>query len=81
MPIKEAAIRQDGQIYTGKRHNLIMDEMRANSISLQKNIFEQGFITELGEFVDRQTAAKIALESDQIKKLISPPNLYSEDLY
>ena len=81
MPIKEAAIRQDGQIYTGKRHNLIMDEMRANSISLQRNTFEQGFIDESGNFLDRETAAKIALESSQIKKLISPPNLYSEDLY
>jgi len=40
----------------------------------------QGFIYN-GKFVDRKTAAKIALKIGQIEKLNWPPNLYSEDLW
>jgi len=81
MQIKEAAIRQNEQIYTGKRHNLIIIDMVENHCLSKPIKGEQGFITDSGEFVDRITAAKIALESGQIKKLNWPPNLYSEDLY
>lgn len=81
MTIKEAAIRQDKQIYTGKRHHLIISDMVENHKISPPIKGEQGFVTDSGEFVDRITAAKIALESGQIEKLNYPPNLYSEDLY
>jgi hypothetical protein len=39
----------------------------------------QGFVTDTGEFVDRETASKIAYQSGQIKE---PKRiLYSEDLW
>lgn len=53
-----------------------------NNYGLSKPITgDTGFVNELGEFVDRLTAARIALESGQIEKLNWPPELYSEDLY
>lgn len=42
---------------------------------------EQGFIKENGDYIDRIEGAKLALENGQTKKLIAPPNLYSEDLW
>lgn len=41
----------------------------------------QGFMTSLGRFVGRKEGAEIALACGQITKLISPPNLYSEDIF
>ena len=41
----------------------------------------QGFMTNLGRFVGREEAAKVALECGQITELISEPNLYSEDIF
>ena len=81
MQIEKAAIRQNGNIYTGKRHSEIIKDM-VNNYGLPKPITgEQGFINELGEFFNRLAAAKITLESGQIKELQNPPYLYSEDLY
>ncbi len=40
---------------------------------------EQGFLTNKNRFVDREEAAKLAFESDQISKELD--RLYSEDLY
>lgn len=78
--IKEAAIRQDEKIYRGRSHSEIIKDM-VERHGLSKPITgEQGFINETDNFIDRETAAKNAIESGQIKKLISPPNLYSEDL-
>ena len=42
---------------------------------------EQGFLTSAGRYVNRRDAAAIALEAGQTDKLISAPNLYSEDLW
>lgn len=42
---------------------------------------EQGFATDDGKFLTRVEAAKLALESGQVAKLIAPPNLYSEDCW
>lgn len=42
---------------------------------------EQGFLTSLGRFVDREEAGRIALAASQIRKLHWPPDLYTEDLW
>lgn len=42
---------------------------------------EQGFLTTDCVFVDRVTAAQIALAAGQCVQLTTPPNLYSEDLW
>lgn len=79
--IVEAAILQNGIIYTGKRHHLIIANMI--KIGIKKPINgEQGFITDKNEFVNRKDAARIALSCGQIKELkFSTVDLFSEDLY
>jgi len=82
MKIKEAAYRQDGVIYTGKRHSEIIKRMvEVHGVPKPIGPENSGFVTDSGEFVDRLTAAKLALESGQITELKWPPDLYSEDLY
>lgn len=41
----------------------------------------QGFMTNLGRFVDRKEGARIALECGQITELLSGDELYSEDIF
>lgn len=41
----------------------------------------QGFLTNTGRYVNRRDAADIALAAGQTDKLISAPDLYSEDLW
>lgn len=41
----------------------------------------QGFLTSAGRYVNRRDAAAIALAAGQTGKLISAPDLYSEDLW
>jgi hypothetical protein len=76
--IVKAAILKNGVIYTGKRHYNILGA--AVPFGYLKDA-DQGFVTDIGDFVDRVEAARIAIECGQIKELKWPPNLYSEDLY
>lgn len=65
------------KIEIGYRHHDIMQRF---GVELEHP--KQGFYTSRGRYVDRQTAAKIAIESGQIEKLqYSEIDLYSEDLY
>jgi hypothetical protein len=41
----------------------------------------QGFLTSAGRFVNRRDAAVLALAAGQVDKLMSAPDLYSEDLW
>lgn len=41
----------------------------------------QGFLTSAGRYVNRRDAADLALAAGQVDKLISAPDLYSEDLW
>lgn len=73
--IIQSAILKDKIIYTGKRHSDIFIQ---KPIGFLRN-GEQGFITEKGEFVNREQAVKIAFDCGQIKAQKS--ELFSEDLY
>lgn len=42
---------------------------------------DQGFITSLGRFVQREAALQIAFTARQLTKAHAPPKLYSEDLW
>lgn len=65
-------------IYCGLRHNNILWQGK----HVSRNLDHQGFLTSKGTFVNRKDAAKIALESGQIKELnYSETELFSEDLY
>jgi hypothetical protein len=41
----------------------------------------QGFLTNTGRYVNRRDAAVIALAARQVDKLMTDPDLYSEDLW
>lgn len=73
--IIKAAIIKGGTIYTGKRHGDIFPQMPIGFLRCA----EQGFVTENGEFVNRNQAAQIAYECGQIPR--PKPELFSEDLY
>jgi len=75
--IKSAAIKKDGIIYVGKRHNNILHDESRPSGFLKDGT--QGFITDMGEFVTRERAARIAFNCGQIT---TPKEmLFSEDIY
>jgi len=79
--IKEAAIKKNGTIYTGFRHDRII---KACPFGFFKNPGKvrtsiQGFVTDTGEFLNRKEAGKHAFECGQTDRLIN--NLTSEDLW
>ncbi len=84
--IVAAAIRSavNGAVYAlpaPARHHDVIHFMAAKA-GLPKPIKgDQGFIDSERGFVDRETAADIALAIGQIDKLNVPPKLYSEDLW
>jgi hypothetical protein len=85
MKVKQAAIRTaEGVVHTlprpSRHHDIAhkLYEERGHSL-LEHDV--QGFVLEDDTFVGRVEAGKHALESGQIKELMVPPNLYSEDLW
>jgi len=78
MKIKTAAIRINGKILTGKRHDDIIIEYIQSNYKDPLTNFEYGFITDSGEFVSRERAAEIAFESGQISMKVR--RLLSEDI-
>lgn len=80
--IKQAAILQDGKIYTVQRPGRHVDVIKKMGLAFKGTAAtEQGFVAGDGRFVDRIQAGKIAIDCGQIKKLECPPKLYSEDLW
>jgi hypothetical protein len=79
--IINAAILKEGVIYQGRRHYLIIRE----GIKLGKKFFigcPQGFIDDEGNFLNREQAAKHAIQCGQIKELkFSKTELFSEELW
>lgn len=81
--IERAAIWIGSTVYSlprPNRHHNIMWWLSNLGIT-SGQMHEQGFVDSRGYYQTRETAAKIALDAGQVEKLISPPNLYSEDLW
>ena len=73
---------ETGFVVSGHRHHNCFNTMKilSNDIHTHVNFKkEQGFLTNLNRFVDREEAAKIAYKAGQINTQIT--RLYSEDLY
>lgn len=87
MKIECAAIerKEDGRIWIGERHHdCIHDIVKSGeATSVTRELFTQGFLTDQGDFVDRNEAHRIAVIAEQIKDTIhdSFDILISEDLY
>lgn len=78
--IIQSAILKEGKIYTGRRHHNIIQSNPPRFFVGNHSI--QGFVDDKGNFLDREQAAKHALECKQIEKLkFSSTDLFSEDLY
>lgn len=74
MRIELTAIKYDGYIYVGLRHAWIRDFMfefleNIDRLDFVRN-FQSGFITNTGEYIDRDKALEIALFSGQVKTII-----------
>lgn len=78
MSITKAAIQEKNskRIHTGDRH---VDIIRSAIKGGMMEEFDEGFLTNEGEFVNRYEAARIALKSGQIKK--PTEKLRSQDLW
>lgn len=75
-----------GIVFCGHRHPHCIHQMVAmtgkRSTFSEVGEIIQGFLTNANRFVDREEAAKIAIESGQVENLTySKYKLYSEDLY
>lgn len=83
--VELAAIQgKDGKIYSlprPGRHNDVIDLMRKAGITGPIPQASQGFLLSDGQFVDRITAAKIALANGQIRKLPRSIGLFTQDLW
>lgn len=66
-----------GEVVTGFRHSDVIKAMAAKRLVSHDGI--QGFVTSMGRFVDREEAANIAYEADQIFEV--KHELYSEDVW
>jgi hypothetical protein len=79
--IKEAAIKLNGIVYTGRRHHEIIRELARRGFDIPI-LGEQGFVTDTGEFLTRRQAGRLAIESGQVEELkFHKYDLFSEDLY
>lgn len=79
--ISYSAVKQDNQIYIGRRHFNCFKQMALLGIKVKKQENVQGFLTDKDEFLEREEAGKYAIKCGQIKVLKWPPLLYSEDLW
>ena len=81
--ITSSAIRQGTLIFSipaPARHHHIIHEMARQGFPLPI-IGQQGFLDNKGNFHNREEAGKIALKEEQIRRLYTPPELFSEDLW
>lgn len=82
--ILQAAILQNGIVYTGKRHPDVIADMRSKGI-VWNHTEIQGFVTDTGKFLNRMDALDHFIKSGQ--KTVSSSGLrmnvglFSEDLY
>lgn len=79
--IVNSAIKMNGKIYIGRRHHIIINENPFGFFKGKDAV--QGFIDAEGNFLDRKEAAKIAIESGQVKEenMTVKGTLFSEDLW
>jgi hypothetical protein len=73
-----------GVVLAGHRHHNILNAMAALMEPIERGTAKktQGFLTSMGEFVDRKEALRLAAEARQIAWTPGDPlELFSEDLY
>lgn len=72
----------DGYVWCGRRHNNIISlRMDLTQQPTRRETSEQGFITNLNRFVNRNEGNEIAIRAGQVKDNHIEDELISEDLY
>lgn len=69
--ISSAAIRKGDKIWTGTRHCEIISKMIADGVKPPVG-GEQGFVDDMGRFLDRHTAGEHAIACGQIERMRWP---------
>ena len=82
LKIVAAAIKQNGVIYTGQRHHLIIRDI-VHMAKIRPVTGEQGFVASDGLFYNRVKSRKIAVKANQIVDPLphNPDELFSEELW
>jgi hypothetical protein len=81
LPIKCAALRCHGKIYTGETHRECINQAiyaGATREHIEKAV--QGFVDTDNVFYDRAESGRRAIDCGQIKTMAHPPELNSSDL-
>jgi hypothetical protein len=82
--ITHVAIRLDGEVYSlprPNRHSDVIKKMVELGLPTPISCRDSGFLINGRTYVNRKEAVRIAIGSGEVKNLISPPDLYSEDLW
>lgn len=83
LTVETAAIRIGSAVFTlprpNRHHNILWWLSVLGARCARPS--DQGFVLSNGHYVSRTAAAELALSNGQVTKLISPPHLYSEDLW
>jgi hypothetical protein len=79
-PIKIAACKEGDRVWTGKRHGDIILQMIKDGCK-RVSSSQQGFVTEAGEFLNREEAYERAILCGQIKEDGGTRTLVLEMLY
>lgn len=81
--IVAAAIQRDGLCYALPAPARHADILRAIHVVTGEAPVQgiEGFMTSRGQFLDRKAAARLCLANGQLPAVMSPPELYSEDLW
>lgn len=78
MRVIAAAVMVDGKVYRGTRHGECIKIAVLNGAK-RVNQDQQGFLTDSGEYVNREDAARLAFQCGQIAT--PKRKLYSEDVW
>lgn len=79
MKITRAAVKIGDKVYEGRRHSDCI-KLAVSDGAARVYQDQQGFVLDTGEFIDRKTAAAIAIENGQAIKPVGKI-LFSEDLW
>lgn len=80
--ITHSAVVYGGQIFISRRHHNVINVVGKTIEETKRHNKQEGFWTSAERYLDRPTAAILAQVNGQLRRpLITPPDLYSEDLW
>jgi len=82
-PVHRPANIDIGVVVCGHRHPHIIGSVNilAGRVQSLMGEYVQGFLTDKNRFVDRREAMSIAFKAKQLIRVVTSPDLFSEDIY